>query len=103
MDRISKENYYLDIAEALRDATGLENFHANACVGSPLDLSVFDKYKEVGFETIASGDSFNDLGMIRASKAGFLFKSTPQIKKDHPDIPAFEEYNELLEAIKAAL
>ena len=56
-----------------------------------------------GFETIASGDSFNDLGMIEASKAGFLFRSTEQIKKDYPQYPAFEEYDELLAAIKAAL
>ncbi|MGN0435597.1 MAG: bifunctional phosphoserine phosphatase/homoserine phosphotransferase ThrH [Wujia sp.] len=56
-----------------------------------------------GFETIASGDSFNDLGMIEASKAGFLFKSTDAIKAAHPELPAFEEYDELLEAIKAAL
>ena len=56
-----------------------------------------------GFETIASGDSFNDLGMIQASKAGFLFKSTEQIKKDYPQIPAFETYDELLAAIRAAL
>ncbi len=56
--------------------------------------------QSVGFETIAAGDSHNDLGMIRASKAGYLFKSTEQIKKDNPDLPAFEEYSELLEAIK---
>ena len=56
-----------------------------------------------GYETIASGDSYNDLGMIQASKAGFLFKSTEQIKKDHPELPAFEEYDELLAAIKAVL
>ena len=56
-----------------------------------------------GFQTIASGDSFNDLGMIQASKAGFLFKSTEQIKKDHPELPAFETYDELLAAIKKAL
>ena len=56
-----------------------------------------------GLETIAAGDSFNDLGMIKASKAGFLFKSTDSIKADNPDIPAFEEYNELMEGIKAAL
>lgn len=56
-----------------------------------------------GFETIAAGDSHNDLGMIRASKAGFLFKSTEQIKKDNPDLLAFEEFDDLLEAIKAAL
>ena len=56
--------------------------------------------QSVGFETIAAGDSHNDLGMIRASKAGYLFKSTEQIKKDNLDLPAFEEYSELLEAIK---
>ena len=56
--------------------------------------------QSIGFETIASGDSFNDLGMILASKAGFLFKSTEQIKKDYPKIPAFETYDELLSAIK---
>lgn len=57
----------------------------------------------MGFETIASGDSYNDMGMIRASKAGFLFRSTDKIKADNPDLPAFEEYGELLEAIKKAL
>ncbi len=56
-----------------------------------------------GFQTIASGDSYNDLGMIQASKAGFLFKSTEQIKADHPELPAYETYDELLAAIKAAL
>lgn len=59
--------------------------------------------QSVGFETIAAGDSFNDLGMIQASKAGFLFRSTEQIKKDHPELPAYETYDELLEAIKKAL
>ena len=59
--------------------------------------------QESGFETIAAGDSFNDLGMIEASKAGFLFRSTEAIKADHPELPAFEEYDELLAAIKAAL
>ena len=56
-----------------------------------------------GYETIASGDSYNDLGMIAGSKAGFLFRSTEQIKADHPQYPAFEEYSDLLDAIKAAL
>ena len=56
-----------------------------------------------GFETIASGDSYNDLGMIGASKAGFLFRSTDSIKQAHPDIPAYEEYADLARAIKAAL
>ena len=54
-------------------------------------------------DTIASGDSYNDLGMIEASKAGFLFRSTEQIKKDHPELPAFETYDELLDAIKKAM
>ena len=59
--------------------------------------------QSVGIETIAAGDSFNDLGMIEASKAGFLFKSTEAIKKDYPQFPAFETYAELLAAIKEAL
>lgn len=56
-----------------------------------------------GFETIASGDSYNDLGMINASKAGFLFKSPEKIKEDNPDLPAFDTYDELLDAIKKEL
>ena len=56
-----------------------------------------------GYDTIASGDSHNDLGMIEASKAGFLFKSTDQIKADHPELPAYETYDELLAAIKKVL
>ena len=59
--------------------------------------------QSIGFETIASGDSHNDLGMIKASKAGFLFKSPEQIKKDNPELPAYETYDELMEAIKKAL
>ena len=59
--------------------------------------------QSIGYETICAGDSYNDLGMIRASKAGFLFKSTEQIKKDNPDLPAFDEFNDLLNAIKAVL
>ena len=57
----------------------------------------------MGFETIAAGDSFNDLGMIQASKAGFLFRSTEKIKADYPQYPAYEAYEDLLAAIKAAL
>ncbi|MBR3160422.1 MAG: bifunctional phosphoserine phosphatase/homoserine phosphotransferase ThrH [Atopobiaceae bacterium] len=57
----------------------------------------------MGFDTIATGDSFNDLAMIQASRAGFLFRSTDQIKADYPEIPAFEEFDELLAAFKAAL
>ena len=66
-------------------------------------LTTVTALQSCGYETIAAGDSFNDLGMIQASKAGFLFKSTEQIKKDYPQYPAFEEYDDLLAAIKAAL
>ena len=66
-------------------------------------LTTVKALQSIGFETIAAGDSFNDLGMIQASKAGFLFKSTEQIKADHPELPAYEEFGDLLRAIKAAL
>ncbi len=66
-------------------------------------LSTVKALQSVGFETIAAGDSFNDLAMIQASKAGFLFRSTEQIKKDHPELHAFESYDDLLSAIRAAL
>ena len=66
-------------------------------------LNTVKGLQAIGFDTIASGDSYNDLGMIQASKAGFLFRSTEKIKADYPDIPAFEEFDDLLAAIKAAL
>ncbi len=66
-------------------------------------LTTVKALQSCGFETIAAGDSFNDLAMIQAGKAGFLFRSTDQIKADYPDIPAFEEFDDLLHAIKAAL
>lgn len=66
-------------------------------------LTTVRALQSAGLDTIAAGDSFNDLGMIKASKAGFLFKSTDSIKADNPDIPAFEEYSELMTGIKAAL
>ena len=66
-------------------------------------LTTVKALQSMGYETIASGDSFNDLGMIQASKAGFLFKSTAAIKADHPELLAFEEFGDLLAAIKAAL
>ena len=66
-------------------------------------LTTVKALQSIGYDTIASGDSFNDLGMIQASKAGFLFKSTEQIKRDYPQIPAYEEFDDLLAAIKAAL
>ena len=66
-------------------------------------LTTVKALQTAGFETIASGDSYNDLGMIKASKAGFLFRSTESIKKDHPELKAFETYDELLAAIKKAM
>ena len=66
-------------------------------------LSTVKALQSVGFDTIASGDSHNDLGMIQASKAGFLFRTTDQIKADYPQLEAFEEYDDLFEAIKKAL
>lgn len=66
-------------------------------------LTTVRALQSCGFETIASGDSFNDLGMIQASRAGFLFKSTEKIKAEHPEIPAFEEFDQLYAAIEGAL
>ena len=66
-------------------------------------LATVKALQSIGFETVAAGDSYNDLGMIKASKAGFLFRSTDKIIKDNPDIPAFEEYRDFLDAIKAVL
>ena len=66
-------------------------------------LTTVKALQSIGYDTIAAGDSFNDLGMIQASKAGFLFKSTEAIKAAHPELPAFEEFDGLLAAIKGAL
>ena len=66
-------------------------------------LTTVKGLQSIGFDTIAAGDSYNDLGMIKASKAGFLFKSTEQIKNDNPDLPAYEEFDDLLNAIVSAL
>lgn len=66
-------------------------------------LTTVRALQSAGFDTIAAGDSFNDLGMIQASKAGFLFKSTAAIKAEHPELPAFEEFPDLLNAIKSVL
>ena len=71
--------------------------------GQPSSVILWRSLLPIGFETIASGDSYNDLGMIKASKAGFLFKSTDQIKKDNPELAAYETYDELLAAIKEHL
>ena len=66
-------------------------------------LSTVRALQSIGYETIASGDSFNDLAMIEASKAGFLFRTTDQIRRDYPQFPAFEDYDDLLAAIKNAM
>lgn len=66
-------------------------------------LTTVKALQSIGYDTIASGDSYNDLGMIKASKAGFLFKTTDKIKADHPQLPAYENYEELMTAIKAAM
>ena len=105
-----------EFASPLLEKLGRPTIFCNSLVVSPsgeiLDirmrceeskLSTVRALQSVGFETLAVGDSYNDLGMILNSKAGFLFRSTEQIKKDYPDLPAFEEYDDLLEAIKKAL
>ena len=66
-------------------------------------LSTVKALQSIGYDTIASGDSYNDLDMLLASKAGFLFRSTEKIKADYPDLPAYETYDELLSAIRAAM
>ena len=66
-------------------------------------LTTVRALQSIGFETVASGDSYNDLGMILAGKSGFLFRTTEQIKADHPELPAYETYDELMAAIKSAL
>ena len=66
-------------------------------------LTTVKALQSIGYDTIAAGDSYNDLGMIQAGKAGFLFKSTEKIKADHPELPAYEEFGELLDCIKGAL
>ncbi len=83
------------------DSDGFIVKHKMRCAQSK--LSTVKALQSIGFETIAFGDSYNDLGMIQASKAGFLFRTTDKIKADYPDIPAFSEYSELLSAIKDAL
>lgn len=83
------------------DSNGFIVKHKMRCAQSK--LSTVKALQSIGFETIAFGDSYNDLGMIQASKAGFLFRTTDKIKADYPDIPAFTEYSQLLEAIKEVL
>ena len=83
------------------DANGKITGYKMRCAQSK--LTTVKQLQGCGFETIAAGDSFNDLGMIRASKAGFLFRSTEKIKADNPDLPAYETYDEFLEGIEKVL
>ena len=87
--------------ELVVDADGTISDYKMRCPQSK--LTTVTHLQAMGFDTIAAGDSFNDLGMIQASKAGFLFRSTEQIKKDFPQYEAFEDYNDLLNAIKKVL
>ena len=96
-----------DFLDALRKKTQVlilsDTFEQFAAPLMEKLLSTVRALQSIGFETIAAGDSFNDLGMIRASKAGFLFRSTEKIKADNPDLPAYEEFSDLLAGISAAL
>ena len=83
------------------DEAGMVTGHRMRCENSK--LTTVRGLQAMGFTTFAAGDSYNDLGMIRASKAGFLFRSTDKIKADNPDLPAFEEFDDLLAAFKAEL
>ena len=85
----------------IADETGKITGFQMRCTQSK--LSTVKALQSIGFETIAAGDSYNDLGMIQASKAGFLFRSTEKIQADHPELPAFETYEDLKDAILAAL
>ena len=105
---------FTQFADPLMEKLGMPTIFCNSLEVAPdgeitgfkmrIDNSKYTTVKalqSIGYDTIASGDSYNDLGMIRASKAGYLFRSTDQIKKDNPDLLAFEEYKDLLEAIRS--
>lgn len=99
MKKLGMPSIFCNTLEVAEDGT-ITGFQMR-CAQSK--LTTVKALQSIGYETIASGDSYNDLGMIQASKAGFLFKSTEKIKADHPELPAFEEFSDLLAAIKAAL
>ena len=99
MEKLGRPTIFCN--ELLPDETGMITGYRLRCPQTK--LTTVKALQSCGFDTIASGDSFNDLAMIRASKAGFLFRSTEQIRMDNPDIPACEEYDELLALIKGAM
>ena len=99
MEKLGWPTLFCNTLEVAEDGeiTGFKMRIANS------KLSTVKALQSIGYDTIAAGDSYNDLGMIRASRAGFLFRSTEKIIADNPDLPAFEEFDEFLAAIKAAL
>ncbi len=99
MEKLGWPTLFCNTLEVAEDGE-ITGFHMR-CEQSK--LTTVRALQSIGFDTIAAGDSYNDLDMIFASKAGFLFKSTDQIKKDYPDLPAYETYDELLAAIEAVL
>ena len=99
MEKLGWPTIFCNTLEVAEDGT-VTGFHMRA---EKSKLVTVKALQSIGFDTIAAGDSYNDLAMIEASKAGFLFRSTEQIKRDHPELPAFEEYDELLSAIRGAL
>ena len=99
MEKLGWPTLFCNSLEIAEDGTILK--HKMRCEKS--QYTTVKALQSIGFETIASGDSHNDIGMIQASKAGFLFKSTDAIKAEYPELPAYDEYDYLLEAIKAAL
>ena len=99
MEKLGWPTLFCNSLEIAEDGTILK--HRMRCEKSK--YTTVKALQSIGFETIASGDSHNDLGMIQASKAGFLFKSTDAIKAEYPELPAYDEYDDLLEAIKAVL
>ena len=99
MEKLGWPTLFCNSLEIAEDGTILK--HRMRCEKSK--YTTVKALQSIGFETIASGDSHNDIGMIQASKAGFLFKSTDAIKAEYPELPAYDEYDDLLEAIKAVL
>ena len=99
MEKLGWPTLFCNSLEIAEDGTILK--HRMRCEKSK--YTTVKALQSIGFETIASGDSHNDIGMIQASKAGFLFKSTDAIKAEYPEFPAYDEYDDLLEAIKAVL
>ena len=99
MEKLGRPTIFCN--ELLPDETGMITGYRLRCPQTK--LTTVKALQSCGFDTIASGDSFNDLAMIRASKAGFLFRSTEKIRQDNPDLPACEEYDDLLALIKGAM